>query len=220
MIDLQNMILPLLTALIGFLGKSWVDEHNRKKDNFNQISNNGYQKLFERKIDTYNELASIGFQSSKFDTAYSGAVESADINENTKKTLIHKHYIKIYESYLKFEKTIQNDFLILSPELGSAYLDWQSFIYHESKELLQGSYQIHACGIDDAFELLKREYRITERESDFHSKISETDKHSYELKALIIGELIELNSDRFNCLIALIKHDILKINKRINNFDL
>ena len=36
MIDLQNMILPLLTALIGFLGKSWVDEHNRKKDNFNQ----------------------------------------------------------------------------------------------------------------------------------------------------------------------------------------
>lgn len=54
MIDLQNMILPLLTALIGFLGKSWVDEHNRKKDNFNQISNNAYQKLFERKIDTYN----------------------------------------------------------------------------------------------------------------------------------------------------------------------
>ena len=71
-----------------------------------------------------------------------------------------------------------------------------------------------------ALELLKREYRITERESDFHSKINETDKHSYELKALIIGELIELNSHRFNCLIALIKHDILKINKRINNFDL
>lgn len=220
MTEIQDIIIPLLTGLIGFLGKAWIDNRKRKKDNFHQLSITTYQKLFERKVSAYNKLASISFKFTKFDTEYSKSIQQADIEERTKMLLIQTHYNKIYQTYLEFETVIQDDFIILSPKLGNAYLDWQLFLYQESKSVLKDLHQLHASEINAVFEGLETGCEQLDYTPSFEKVIQGSNTKSSELRAFVLGEIIELNSDRFNQLVELIKNDILKINKRINEIDL
>lgn len=70
MIEIQNILIPILTAVLGYLAKFWLDQKSKKTDNFNQISQQAYQKLFDQKIEAYNKIAYLGLEFMKFDRNY------------------------------------------------------------------------------------------------------------------------------------------------------
>lgn len=115
---------------------------------------------------------------------------------------------------------MQDNFLILSTELSSLYIEWKTFLHHQSKDTNEGAYQIHASDIDNAFDTINDIENEDNINSVLESRIGIASKKSYRLKAFIMGEQVEINSDKFNEIIRQAQKDILRINKRINRLDI
>lgn len=188
------------------------EKSSAKEEHFHQISQETYQKLFDKKVEIYSEIFTLV---SKIEASYpyfpldiaekvlSGQViELQDIVKSAHSEFIYRHYNELISI---FDKNLS----ILSSSLIDSYFSWRDEIKPELDNLNNHTMEIISSMIDVR--------NNPNNYSDVINSVENTGsyvEYSSKLKKLII---YQNNLDRFEVIVNQVRCDIKDLNSRIDS---
>ena len=187
-----------------------------KDEHFHQISQQTYQKLFDRKIAVYDELLSLTIT---FEKLTHPKFSEWDEMETESKIgywfLMSGLHTELSTTYSAIDNIISKNITVLSPQLSENFLIWLVYFRSEfdshNKENLDKSLK----NMGEAFLS-----QTTNNNGQIKSLLEESEKSSYKEKTRlqnIKGSLLLKNLDQFDEVLKQIKSDCLILNKKINH---
>ena len=239
----QELIINLggnavLGGLIIYLGKIYLERIGRKEqaaiderlkrleqdheklltknEHFHQISQQTYQKLFDRKIAVYDELLSLTITFEKLTHP-----KFPNWNEMTTESkighwfLMSGLYTELSTTYLAIDKSISKNITVISPDLFEKFLIW--LVHYRTEFDLYNKENL-----DKTLNIMGEAFlsQATNNNGQIKNLLAESEKNSYKEKTRlqnIQGNLLLKNIDQLNELLEQIKSDSLKLNKKINH---
>ena len=228
----------VLVGFIAYIGKIYLERTGREEqaviderlkrleqdheklltegERFHQISQQTYQKLFDRKIAVYDELLSLTITFEKLTyPKFSEWDEMETENKIGYLFLMSRLHTELSTTYSAIDSIISKNITVLSPQLSEKFLIWLVYFRSEfdshNKENLDKSLK----SMGEAFLS-----QTTNNNGQIKSLLEESEKNSYKEKINvqnIEGSLLLKNLEKFNEILEQIKKDSLMINQKINH---
>jgi hypothetical protein len=221
----------ILVGLIAYLGKIYLERIGReeqaaiderlkrleqdheklltKNEHFHQISQQTYQKLFDKKVDTYNKLLNI---SMKFREHKDLVIPNIYANSGQGIAIAHGVILTKYgETYKEFTDLLDNNLSLVSAELVKKYFEWRKFFKNEYELIAP---EIHTDRDRFLENLTTLQIELGDRFLEEGTKVAaQINKGEILAKGLVIDENFEV----FEQVLEQIMSDVKKLNKIINN---
>lgn len=199
--------------------KNLEQDHEKRLtegEHFHQISQQTYQKLFDRKIAVYDELLSLTITFEKLTHP-----NFANWGERTMESkighclLMSGIHAELSKTYSAIDKNISKNITVLSPDLSEKFLIW--LVHFRTEFDLYNK-----DNLDKTLDTMGEAFlsQVTNNNEEIKNLLEETDKNSYREKLRlqnIRGSLLLKNLDQFNEILKQIKTDSLTLNKKINH---
>lgn len=188
-----------------------------RNDYFHQISQQTYQKLFDKKVEVYSDLFTLVIEiESEYPYMPNSVAEKVltDQEIGIEEILLSARGKFVYDKYVKLNSIFNKNLSLLSPVLVDQYLIWKSKIKPEldiirEKDLVRTSDIINK--LDDNLEFASNSELLGER--------IKADKKMYThvtyLKKVIV---YQNNLDGFKLIVKQIENEIKALNQRIDGF--
>lgn len=228
----------LLGGLIIYLGKIYLERIGRNEqatiderlknleqdhekrltegEHFHQISQQTYQKLFDRKIAVYDVLLSLTITFEKLThpnfIKWDERTTESKIGHCILMSGLHAELSKVYSA---IDENISKNITVLSSDLSEKFLIW--LVHFRTEFDLYNK-----DNLDKILDTMGEAFlsQVTNNNEEIRSFLKKTDKNSYRDKLRlqnVKGSLLLKNLDQFNEILKQIKTDSLTLNKKINH---
>lgn len=230
----------LLGGLIIYLGKSYLERLGRNEqatiderlknfeqshekrltegEHFHQISQESYQRLFDRKIKVYDSLSILSLKFNSYTFTSKKAINTADIEYHVKEQLLKVHYKCIYEKYIIIVETIEKSSSVVSKELLDNYMQWKKHFRTNTDPLHLSLQELYASKVNLAY-LYTDELESSTQSDQFLEQLNDTSALLNNLHIFAVGEIVENNLAHFQKVLDCIIEDSSKINSKINELN-
>lgn len=230
----------VLGSLIIYLGKIYLERISRneqgtiderlktleqdheklltKNEHFHQISQESYQKIFDRKIEVYDNLSVFSLKFNSYTLTSKEAINTSNIEDHVKDELLKVHYKCIYEKYIIMVENIEKNSSVISKELLNDYINWKSHLKNNTENLYLSLQELYASKVNLAY-LETDELENTLQSAQFSEQLNNTAALLNNLHITAIGETVENSLTQFQIVLDRIIEDSSKINSKINELN-
>ena len=198
--------------------KSLEQDHEKmlaKEEHFHQISQQTYQKIFDRKISVYDELLSLTMSFEKITHPNFSSVDQATTESRVGYGLLLTGvFTELSKFYSAIDKLISKNITVISSELYEEHLTWLIHFRAEFDSYNKERLDNHLNEIGKA--VVSQLSSDSEQIKEMLDKIQEDSNKETELH-IIKGNLLSVNLQYFSKVLEQIKKDSVKLNKRIND---
>lgn len=189
-----------------------------KNEHFHQISQESYQKLFDRKIEIYDNLSVLSLKFNSYTLTSKEAINNSYIEEHVKEQLFEVHYKCIYDKYIMIVETIERNSSVISKELLSNYIQWKNHLRSNTDPIYLSLQELYASKINLAYSCTD-DLESSLQSDQFLEQLDKTAAILHNLHVFAIGEIVESNLNYFQKLLDCIIEDSSKINSKINELN-
>lgn len=199
-----------------------LEQHHEKlsakNEHFHQISQESYQKLFDRKIKVYDSLSVLSLKFNSYSLTSKEAIKNSDIKEQVKNELLKVHYKCVYEKYITIAETIEKNSSVISKELLGDYIEWKKHLSNNIGFLHLSLQELYARKVNIAYQVTDN-LETSIQSEQFLEQISSAGELLNNLHISAIGEIVEGNLSHFQIILNRIIEDSSKINAKINDLN-
>ena len=210
------------TKYLGDLFSKHVGQNHEKSVNknehFHQISQESYQRLFDRKINVYDSLSILSLKFNSYTLTSKEAINNSYIEDRVKEQLLKVHYKCIYEKYIIILETIEQNSSVISQELLGDYIQWKNHLKSNTDLLHLSLQELYASKVNLAY-LHTDELENNIQSEEFLEQLGSTAVLLNNLHIFAVGEIVEDNLTHFQVVLDRIIKDSSKINSKINGLD-
>lgn len=180
-----------------------------KDEHFHQISQQTYQKMFDKKVDTYNKLLNI---SMKFREHKDLVVPNIYTNSGQGIAIAHGVILTKYgETYKEFTDLLDKNLSLVSTELVKKYFEWRKFFKNEYELIAP---EIHTDRDRFLENLPTLQVELGDRFMEEVTKVTaQISRGEILAKGLVIDEKFEV----FEQVLDQIMSDVKQLNNVINS---
>lgn len=185
-------------------------DHERisaKEEQFHQISQETYQKLFDRKISVYDQLMNLALELYRVeDSVYK-------LNDRIEKNGLYAlpyalHSCSCGYSYEKISNKLRENLTVLSPQLMESFIKWDKFFSLTYSQDIESQIENNITEIKESIENSKLK--------ELEKKLLENHSNSSIEKVLIKGIIVQSSFEELKVVLDQIKKDIQVLNQQIN----
>lgn len=183
------------------------ERSSTKEEHFHQISQETYQKLFDRKISVYDELMNLSMELYRVeDSVYR-------LNNQREKTGLDAlpfalHSYSYGYSYENFSDKLRKNLTVLSPQLMESFIKWDKFFSLTYSQDMKGDIENRMNEVKESIENKTLE--------ELKNKLIEKHPNSSLEKALTKGIIIQSHFEDLKIVLDQIRKDVQLLNKQIN----
>lgn len=183
------------------------ERSSAKEEYFHQISQETYQKLFDRKISVYDELMISAIELYRLeDSIYSS--NNQIIRTGLDALPFALHSCSYGYSYESISNKLRANLTVLSPQLMEAFIKWDKFFSLAYSQDMEGK-------IENNINEIKRSI-ADDKLKEFKDKLHEKHSSSSLEKVLTKGIIVQHHFEELKIVLDQIKKDIQILNEQIN----
>ena len=198
----------------------YLEQYQKNKltnnEHFHQISQQTYQKLFDRKVEVYGELFTLV---SDIESEYPympneiAAKVLTDQEMGIEEILLSANGTFVYKKYVKLNSIFNKNLSLLSPELVDRYFIWKSNLKPDLDKIREKDLVATSVLIDNLDDNLKLASNAGLLGESIKANRQMT-THVTDLKKVIV---YQNNLDGFELIVEQIKIEIKALNQRIDS---